>query len=208
MFSAVMGRYNSTSCLGGRSMGARAAVMAAEEETKYLILASYPLHTEKEMRDQILLDLPSSINVIFISGDADSMCDLERLEQVRRKMSCRTWRIVVQTADHGMNVKPKQGTREVGMKVGEVVAGWVRDRDDKRREGVVSWEDSEKKAVWSGWCSETERSTDSTLVQASGMQSDVPVRRSKNAAKSSKRALVGNLDDEAVSSRTRNKKKT
>lgn len=138
-------------CLGGRSMGARAAVMVATKDTTHLVLVSYPLHTGKETRDQILLDLPASIKVIFVSGDSDEMCDLERLEQVRNKMKCKTWRVVVQNADHGMSVKPKAGTQEVGRKTGDVVAMWLKASDDSLRESRITWNADDKTAQWSGW---------------------------------------------------------
>lgn len=138
-------------CLGGRSMGARAAVMAATAETTHLVLISYPLHTGKESRDQILLDLPASIKVIFISGDLDHMCDLTRLETVRRKMKCKTWKAVVNGADHGMNVKPKSGTQEVGRMTGAIVATWQDDSNERLTEGTVSWDSDEAAAKWSGW---------------------------------------------------------
>ena len=138
-------------CLGGRSMGARAAVMVTTENATHLVLVSYPLHTGKESRDQVLLDLPASIKVIVVSGDRDEMCDLERLEQVRNKMTCKTWRVVVQNADHGMNVKPKAGTQEVGRKTGEVVAMWLKASDVNLRESRISWNDDDKTAQWSGW---------------------------------------------------------
>ena len=138
-------------CLGGRSMGARAAVMVATKDTTHLVLVSYPLHTGKETRDQILLDLPASIKVIFVSGDSDEMCDLERLEQVRNKMDCQTWRVVVQNADHGMNVKPKAGTQEVGRKTGDVVAMWLKASDVNLRESRIVWNADDRTAQWSGW---------------------------------------------------------
>ena len=138
-------------CLGGRSMGARAAVMAATKITTHLVLVSYPLHTSSAVRDQILLDLPASIKVIFISGDRDEMCDLERLEEVQKRMRCKTWRIVVQNADHGMNVMPKAGTREVGKMTGDVVAMWLTTSDDSLREGKIAWDLDKEIAQWSGW---------------------------------------------------------
>ena len=154
MFSEVIAsnfNAHTPNCLGGRSMGARAAVMAASETTTHLVLVSYPLHTAKETRDQVLLDLPASIKVIFVSGDRDEMCDLGRLEEVRRKMRCKTWRVVVENADHGMNVKPKAGTREVGEKTGSVVAMWLRSSDIIPGEGKIVWDANEKTAQWSGW---------------------------------------------------------
>lgn len=138
-------------CLGGRSMGARAAVMAATEDTTHLVLVNYPLHTTKETRDQVLLDLPASIKVIFVCGDRDEMCDLERLTEVRRKMNCKTWRVVVQDADHGMNVKPRAGTQEVGRKTGDIVAKWLKASDVSLREGKIVWNADEETAQWSGW---------------------------------------------------------
>ena len=154
MFSEIIAsnlNVHTPSCLGGRSMGARAAVMAVSESTTHLVLVSYPLHTAKETRDQVLLDLPASIKVIFVSGDRDEMCDLERLEEVRRKMKCKTWRVVVENADHGMNVKPKAGTREVGEKTGNVVAMWLKSFDISPGEGKIIWDANEDMAQWSGW---------------------------------------------------------
>ncbi|KAL8928058.1 MAG: hypothetical protein Q9172_001113 [Xanthocarpia lactea] len=150
MFSAAIKDRKSSSCLGGRSMGARAAVMAATAETKCLVLVSYPLHTGKQLRDQLLLDIDPSVKVIFISGDKDSMCDLARLEEVRSRMRCQTWRIVVEGADHGMDVKPKKLTEVVGVKTGEVVASWIKDVDDSRKEGRIFC-DGEGKVEWTGW---------------------------------------------------------
>ena len=154
MFEQVIAsdlNVNIPRCLGGRSMGARAAVMAATDNTTHLVLVSYPLHTDKETRDQTLLDLPASIKVIFVSGDSDEMCDLERLEQVRNKMNCKTWRVVVQNADHGMNVKPKAGTQEVGRKTGDVVAMWLQASDVNLRESRITWNADDETAQWSGW---------------------------------------------------------
>lgn len=154
MFSEVIAsnsNVHTLRCLGGRSMGARAAVMATTENTSHLVLVSYPLHTAKETRDQILIDLPASIKVIFVSGARDEMCNLERLEEVRGRMSCKTWRIVVEDSDHGMNVSPKAGTREVGEKTGDVVAMWLKSHDVNLREGKIAWNNDQETVQWSGW---------------------------------------------------------
>lgn len=153
MFKAVAEAQPDGTNLGGRSMGARAAVMAMTDSTDHLVLVSYPLHTAKELRDSILLALPPSIKVIFVSGDRDSMCDLHRLEQVRAKMQCKTWRVIVQGADHGMKIKPKAGSADVVQKSGEVVAAWILHSPEDKREGTILWDDEEG-ASWSGWCAE------------------------------------------------------
>lgn len=80
------------------------------------------------------------------------MCDLDMLEGVRQKMKARSWRVVVNGADHGMNVKPKKGTKGVGELVGKVAAEWFEECDDERREGRIWLEgEAEHGAVWSGW---------------------------------------------------------
>lgn len=141
----------SPACLGGRSMGARAAVMAATEETTHLVLVSYPLHTGKQVRDQILLDLPVSVKAVFISGDSDKMCDIRRLDNIRKRMKCKTWRIVVQGADHGMSVRPKIATRSLGRMTGDLVAAWLDKCDERLTEGTISWNPENSVAEWSGW---------------------------------------------------------
>lgn len=155
MFDAAASSYPETKCLGGRSMGARAAVMCANSRGKggveKLVLVSYPLHTGKGVRDRILLEIGEETDVLFVSGDGDAMCELERLEGVRGRMKARSWRIVVRGADHGMGVKPKKGTRDVGELVGEVVAGWLERSQEGKREGSIWWDGEEEKATWSDW---------------------------------------------------------
>lgn len=132
-------------------MGARAAVMATTDQTSRLVLISYPLHTDKQVRDQILLDLPQEQMVLFVSGDHDTMCDLDRLRALRSRMNCKTWMVTVQDADHGMNVKPKAGTESVGMKIGEVVARWLGSCDATRTEGSILWDAGAGSARWIEW---------------------------------------------------------
>lgn len=120
-------------------MGARAAVMAAAEviagktgdevevEVKAvkLVLVSYPLQGPKDVRDQILLDLPEGVEVLFVIGDKDAMCPLELLESVRKRMKAKSRVVIVREADHGMNVRPKKRTEEVGEEAGRVAARWL-----------------------------------------------------------------------------------
>jgi predicted alpha/beta-hydrolase family hydrolase len=123
--------------LGGRSMGARAAVLAASEyiaehnDSKdglsvQLVLISYPLQGPKQgLRDQILLDLPKSVGVLFVIGDRDAMCPLDLLNETRSKMTATSQLVIVRGADHGMNVKPASATKGVGEETGRVAARWV-----------------------------------------------------------------------------------
>jgi predicted alpha/beta-hydrolase family hydrolase len=118
--------------LGGRSMGARVAVMAAaevleqdEEAAVKLVLVSYPLQGPKDVRDQILLSLPASVSVLFVIGDRDAMCPLDLLNDVRSKMKAKSQLVVVQGADHGMHTKPASVEQEVGEQSGTVAASWL-----------------------------------------------------------------------------------
>lgn len=123
-------------------MGARAAVMAAAEivvqetgASVRLVLVSYPLQGPKDVRDQILLDLPEGVEVLFVIGERDAMCPLHLLDEVRGRMRAVSRVVVVRGADHGMNVKPKQRVREVGEETGRLAARWV--GRELEREGEV-----------------------------------------------------------------------
>lgn len=186
-------------------MGARAAVMAASDPISRLVLVSYPLHTNKDVRDQILVDLAPDIEVIFVSGDRDSMCDLQRLEAVRGKMRCKTWRIVVEGADHGMNMRPKAATEAVVRKSGEVVAAWTKNNDQCQREGKIFW-NSEGYAEWSGWCPETSVVADSNHEH--DPQFKDPLKNTSYSKRPRDVERAPSADDvEAVSKRTRKRRK-
>ncbi|KAI4945794.1 hypothetical protein J4E91_007707 [Alternaria rosae] len=127
-----------TLLLGGRSMGARAAIIAASEHLAslddaereglsiQLILVSYPLVGPKEeLRDQILLDLPKSVHILFISGDEDAMCPIDLLNETRDKLTAKSQLVVVANANHGMHVVPAGRTRGVGEETGRLAARWV-----------------------------------------------------------------------------------
>ncbi|KUJ16323.1 uncharacterized protein LY89DRAFT_559708, partial [Mollisia scopiformis] len=158
MFDAVISHQEvPITAVGGRSMGARAAVMAAKErpEIKFLVLVSYPLHTGKgDVRDEILMEIDEEVKVLFVIGDRDSMCDLGRLEEVRAKMKARTWLVKVEGADHGMTVKPKVGTKAVGELTGKVVADWLGMEEGlevKSKSSRIWWDEEEEGEKRSGW---------------------------------------------------------
>jgi predicted alpha/beta-hydrolase family hydrolase len=144
---------------GGRSMGARAAVMAAhsDQSIEKLVLCSYPLTGPKgDMRDQILLDLDEHVKVLFISGDNDSMCDLDDLQKVRENMKAKSWLVVVRNADHGMHIKGgkklKEGTEHLGLECGRIAGKWVKDTGNgETKELGLSWDGEKEVMVNSGW---------------------------------------------------------
>jgi predicted alpha/beta-hydrolase family hydrolase len=155
--------------LGGRSMGSRAAILAANElkvgvdasaETevpiaKCFVLVSYPLVAPSgDVRDQLLLDLDAEHEVLFMIGSRDTMCPLDHLEEIRRKMTAKSWLVRLQGADHGMNVKPNSAVEALVEESGRVAALWLSERNVTRRESIISVEvDGDGlEARWSRWC--------------------------------------------------------
>lgn len=151
------GKAETTVAFGGRSMGARAAVLAAQadESINVLVLVSYPLiGPGGAVRDRILLDIRPDVDVLFISGDGDSMCDMARLTALRAKMKAKTWMVVVQGADHGMNLKGgakmKKATEEVTRETGRIAARWIGGRDEEHKDMVLRWNGEKAVGGWGG----------------------------------------------------------
>lgn len=147
--------------LGGRSMGARAAVMAAngDEEGRFktLVLVSYPLLGGKQgadVRDQILYDISADTDVLFVTGSSDKMCPVERLRDVRKNMKAKSWLLEVEGADHGMSAKPKQATAPLRKKTGEIAALWTTGHHHRLIECKLSWDAATGTALVSDWASD------------------------------------------------------
>ncbi|KAF9938593.1 hypothetical protein BGZ65_012578, partial [Modicella reniformis] len=84
-----------------------------------LLLLSYPLHTAektKDLRDQILYDIPSSMSTLFISGLKDTMCQPALFVKVFKEMKASPREVVqVMDADHSLgfgSTKPAQAKKE------------------------------------------------------------------------------------------------
>ncbi|EME79898.1 uncharacterized protein MYCFIDRAFT_211899 [Pseudocercospora fijiensis CIRAD86] len=166
-FNAVIDhqkRAKSTPCpaLGGRSMGARAAVLTALErghdDVKMLVLVSYPLlaaggKREYERREKILLELKEGVDVLFVLGREDEMCEFLRLGEMRAEMKARSWLCVVEGADHGMGWKGKAKVGEEVMRrrTGEVAARWMERREGERTECEVWWDGERGEVVCGEW---------------------------------------------------------
>lgn len=198
--------------LGGRSMGARAAVLTATSILeasspatkihldKRLVLVSYPLiNTKGDKRDQILLDLPSDFSVLFIIGTRDTMCPLDELEVVRNAMKAKSWLVRVEDANHGMETKPKKMMKEVVEETGRAAGEWLaeenalnagmKDMNAVMREARI-WvqEDAEEEkhiVKWSGWVEKLEElpSIDEEEVEDVGKDKSVKKKPRNSSAK-------------------------
>lgn len=173
-YHAVTEHLDFDAALGGRSMGARAAVITATHEdrkTKALVLVSFPLvgAKNKDSREQILLDLPEDKDVLFITGTKDGMCDLEQLAAVANKMKASCWFAQVEGADHGMSWKWKSSVEAMRRQTGALAAGWLRERGREKRHCVIRWDEQAEQVQCSGWqqeVEETEQASDAAETAA------------------------------------------
>lgn len=153
MFKEVI-KHHHCNVLGGRSLGSRAAIATAKEidNVEALILVSYPLRGDKgDVRDQLILDIDEGIDVLFVIGDKDRMCDLNHLTSLRKQMKAKTWIVVVKNADHGMDIRPAEATRTVGKKVGETVAEWIDERNETLTECEIHWDEDQNDVIVGPW---------------------------------------------------------
>ncbi|KAK1061838.1 hypothetical protein LTR74_010749 [Friedmanniomyces endolithicus] len=181
MFHSVIEHEDFDTALGGRSMGSRAAIMAAmqqDRKTEALVLVSFPLVGGKknESREQILLELPEGIDVLFISGDRDSMSDLEQLRNVIQRMKAKCWLVIVKGADHGMSWTPKGTVTVMRRKTGVIAATWLESRDAEKRYSSLSWERDGKagEMVYTDWLAslpaQAEATEDDAKTSATGLE--------------------------------------
>lgn len=141
--------------LSGRNMGARAAVIAAIEHLEQrqsekhkgptersivqLVPISYPLLGPKnELRDEILIDLPDDVDVLFIIGDKDVMCPLDLLGETRKHMNARSQLVTLKDADHVMHVKGVEREKDIGEEMGREAARWIDENSGTTKNGETA----------------------------------------------------------------------
>ncbi|CAM6092638.1 unnamed protein product [Calypogeia fissa] len=92
--------------LVGKSMGSRVGCMVAGQEDSNVaavVCLGYPLKgMNGKIREETLMELKAP--VLFVQGTKDSMCPLEKLEQVRRKIPVQNELYTIEGGDHGFKV--------------------------------------------------------------------------------------------------------
>jgi uncharacterized protein len=93
--------------LAGKSMGSRVGCHVALEEpsVRALICFGYPLKSpgkQGAVRDEVLLAL--RIPILFLQGTRDSLCPVDLLQEVRKKMQAPSTVHLVEGGDHSLNV--------------------------------------------------------------------------------------------------------
>lgn len=102
--------------LAGKSMGSRVGCHVAQRAgARAIVCFGYPLRSAKgKVRDEVLLGLPPSIPVLFVSGTRDSLCPLDLLEEVRAKMSAPSTLFRVEGGNHSL-ILSKRSMKESGL---------------------------------------------------------------------------------------------
>ncbi|XP_062391387.1 testis-expressed protein 30 [Sardina pilchardus] len=124
--------------LGGRSMGARAAVSLArqlseegEECVSGVVCVSFPLHppaqTHKHRERSQDLRTLSHQPLLFVSGTADAMCERKLLEELVQDMQAPAAVRWVEGGSHGLVVKgrPEEAVLE---EVNTHVTAWIQQQ--------------------------------------------------------------------------------
>jgi uncharacterized protein len=120
--------------LAGKSMGGRVGChLALQTPVAALICFGYPLcggGDRAKLRDQVLIELRSPI--LFVQGAKDSLCPLDLLEDVRKKMTAVSGLHVVAGGDHSLVVSKTElkaqgrSQPEVDAGIGEAVSSFLR----------------------------------------------------------------------------------
>jgi predicted alpha/beta-hydrolase family hydrolase len=88
--------------LVGKSMGGRVGChVALEEQVAAVVCLGYPLMGQRgDVRSDVLLAL--RVPALFVQGSKDSLCPVERLEEVRARMTAPTALHVVDGGNHSL----------------------------------------------------------------------------------------------------------
>jgi predicted alpha/beta-hydrolase family hydrolase len=93
----------------GKSMGGRVGCHVALEETVAgVICLGYPLQSGSSgaLRDEVLIALRTPI--LLIQGSRDSLCSLDKLAEVRARMTAPSTLLVVEGGNHSLEVSAAQ----------------------------------------------------------------------------------------------------
>ena len=93
----------------GKSMGGRVGChLALEEKVAGVICLGYPLQSGATgaLRDEVLLALRTPI--LFVQGDRDPLCPLDKLAAVRARMTAPSTLLVVEGGNHSLEVSAAQ----------------------------------------------------------------------------------------------------
>jgi Alpha/beta hydrolase domain len=154
-FRSLMSAFPSAHAVGGRSTGSRSGCRAQIwSPVRKLILFTYPLIRDKDVRQEELLQLSSDVDVLFVIGDSDPLCTELPLSAIRAQMRARTWWIRVIGADHIFQMNGDfQAEQKLCNAAGQIAARWNVEggRDPNKTELTLEYDKVNKEAVWTEW---------------------------------------------------------
>jgi uncharacterized protein len=107
VLAAALVEHEGPAVLAGKSMGSRVGCHVALEDpnVRALVCLGYPLSSpgkRSALRDEVLLAL--KVPILFVQGTRDSLCPLDLLEGVRKRMKAPNDLHVVDGGDHSLVV--------------------------------------------------------------------------------------------------------
>jgi len=109
VLAKVRARAKGPLFLAGKSMGGRVGChVALEEPVAGVICLGYPLQSGATgaLRDDVLLAL--RVPILFVQGSRDSLCPLDKLAEVRARMTAPSTLLVVEGGNHSLEVSAAQ----------------------------------------------------------------------------------------------------
>ena len=109
VLAKVRARAKGPLFLVGKSMGGRVGChVALEEPVAGVICLGYPLQSGATgaLRDEVLLAL--RVPILFVQGSHDSLCPLDKLAEVRARMTAPSTLLVVEGGNHSLEVSAAQ----------------------------------------------------------------------------------------------------
>ncbi|HEY5453407.1 MAG TPA: alpha/beta fold hydrolase [Polyangia bacterium] len=109
VLAKVRARAKGPLFLAGKSMGGRVGChVALEEPVAGVICLGYPLQSGATgaLRDEVLLAL--RVPILFVQGSRDSLCPLDKLAEVRARMTAPSTLLVVEGGNHSLEVSAAQ----------------------------------------------------------------------------------------------------
>ncbi|KAF9970241.1 Testis-expressed protein 30 [Actinomortierella ambigua] len=128
----------------------RAGGAFAPDFVRGLVFCSYPLHTAdnlKALRSEILLNIPSSVPTLFISGLSDTMCKPDLFNKVFKDMKSSPREVFqIQGADHGLGFGSAKGVAGKKETLAGAIADWIIAFMDEHIDGAREDEDKNGQA--------------------------------------------------------------
>ena len=109
----------------GKSMGARVCALAsADGDVAGMIALGYPLHPRFRPEVKNPPEWPKIVKpALFIQGDQDPFCDLDRLRGELRLLTQSHELVVIRNAGHSF--EPRGAKRDTFLEVRDAILGWI-----------------------------------------------------------------------------------